>query len=156
MVGIEKVSSEGPALETVRILFREYQQELGEDLCFQSFDAELVDPLKKYGGEKGAVFIAYVDQEAAGCIALTTIGEGVCEMKRLYVRPAYRKFGVGRKLVKQLLEAAPAMGFGEMKLDTLRRLSPAIKLYEDFGFEHTSAYYSNPLDEVVYMKKSLQ
>lgn len=153
---IQFVSNEGPELETIRLLFNEYANELNENLCFQSFDAELSDPLKKYVHTGGCILLAMDGENAAGCIALMPLPEpGVCEMKRLFVRPAYRTYGLGKILVEQLLHFAVQHKFKIMKLDTLQKLQPAIKLYERFGFTHTTAYYSNPLTGVVYMQKEL-
>ena len=155
MLRIQKISSDVAALETVRQLFLEYADELQENLCFQSFDAEVKDPLKKYGPPKGALFIAYWNEAPAGCIALQPLKEeGVCEMKRLYVKPAFRKYGIGKALVEQLLEASRQLGYRSMRLDTLERLQPAIKLYEQYGFKVINAYYENPLPGVVYMERS--
>jgi len=154
MLRILKISTESAALETVRQLFLEYAEELQENLCFQSFDEEVKNPLKKYGSPMGALFLAYWNDEPAGCIALQPLKEsGVCEMKRLYVKPAFRKFGIGRALVEALLKASHEFGYNSMRLDTLERLQPAIKLYEQFGFKVINAYYENPLPGVVYMER---
>ncbi len=155
MTSIQSITTEGTALEQVRELFRAYSSELAVDLCFQSFDAELTNPLQKYGAPAGALFLAYYHDEPAGCIALQQIEPGVCEMKRLYVRPDYRQYGIGRLLVSRLLEAAAALQYTTMKLDTLDRLTAAIALYRQYGFVETTAYYSNPLEGVVYMEKRL-
>ncbi len=156
MLRIQKISPDSAALETVRQLFLEYADELQENLCFQSFDAEVKDPMKKYGPPKGALFVAYWNESPAGCIALQALKEEcVCEMKRLYVKPAFRKYGIGRALVEQLLEASHQLGYTSMRLDTLERLQPAIKLYEQYGFKVINAYYENPLPGVVYMESSL-
>jgi putative acetyltransferase len=156
MLRIIKILPESAALETVRQLFLEYAAELQEDLCFQSFDAEVKDPLKKYGPPNGALFLAYWNEEAVGCIALQPLPTaGVCEMKRLYVKPAFRKYGIGRKLVEELLQASAEIGYTKMRLDTLERLQPAINLYTDYGFQIINAYYDNPLPGVVYMEREL-
>lgn len=153
MLRIIKILPGDAALETVRQLFLEYAAELKEDLCFQSFEAEVKDPLKKYGPPLGALFLAYWNDEPAGCIALQPLSaKGVCEMKRLYVKPGFRKFGIGRSLVEALLKAAKEIGYTNMRLDTLDRLQPAIKLYEQYGFKVINAYYQNPLPGVVYME----
>jgi GNAT superfamily N-acetyltransferase len=153
---IVSVETEGDGLEDTRVMFKEYSDELNENLCFQSFNDELKDPLKKYGQPNGAIFIAYHGDEPAGCIALQILSEkGVCEMKRLYVRPRYRSTGIGEKLVDVLLESAKEKGYRKMVLDTLERLQPAINLYLRKGFINTSAYYANPLQNVVYMEKEL-
>lgn len=154
MLAIQKISTQNAALETVRQLFLEYAAELQADLCFQSFDAEVKDPLKKYGPPQGALFLAYWNEEPAGCIALQPLADaGVSEMKRLYVKPAFRKYGIGRALVEHLLEAAESLGYTRMRLDTLDRLQPAIRLYEQYGFVIINAYYDNPLPGVVYMER---
>lgn len=154
MLRILKISSESAALETVRLLFLEYAAELQEDLCFQSFDAEVRHPLQKYGPPNGVIFLAYWNEEAVGCIALQPLSEtGVCEMKRLYVQPGFRKYGIGRALAQQLIETSDLLGYSSMRLDTLERLSPAITLYKQLGFEIINAYYENPLPGVVYMER---
>ena len=158
MPSLQFVLEEGNELNHVRELFREYQQALGEDLCFQSFDAEVENPLKKYDLNKGAIILAYHENEVCGCIALQSLAdkeEGVCEMKRLYVRPAFRKLGIGRLLVDKILEVAREKGYKKMKLDTLKKLEAAIDLYKTYGFTTTQPYYQNPLGDVVYMEKDL-
>lgn len=155
MIRLEHITEANAELETVRQLFLDYQQELNADLCFQSFEAELKDPLKKYGPTTGSLLLAYYQDQPAGCIALQPLPEaGVCEMKRLYVVPSFRKFGIGRKLVQAILDDAKALGYHTMKLDTLDRLQPAIQLYKAFGFTDASAYYANPLEGVVYMQRT--
>lgn len=156
MVKIEKIETEGQALDNARLLFKEYAEELNENLCFQSFDDELKYPLKKYGAPSGSLFVAFINTEPAACIAMQPLSApGTCEMKRLYVRPSYRKRGIGDELVKVLLEDAKQKGYIKMVLDTLERLQPAIKLYQRHGFVNASAYYKNPLPNVVYMEKDL-
>ncbi|HEY0678087.1 MAG TPA: GNAT family N-acetyltransferase [Chitinophagaceae bacterium] len=156
MTTFKLIDEEGEDLEIVRLLFREYAAELQEDLCFQSFDAEVKDPLKKYVQPGGCIILAHIDGEPAGCIALMPMESAACEMKRLYVRPAYRKTGLGKVLVAKLINFAEDNGFHKMKLDTLGRLQPAIRLYERFGFTHTNPYYSNPISDAVYMEKQLR
>lgn len=156
MLDIQKVTTEGPALESIKSLFKAYLGELNEDLCFQSFDTEIDNPLYKYGAPTGALFIAFYNGVPVGCIALQPLQEPhTCEMKRLYVAPDYRKLGVGDALVKILLQEAQSLGYATMKLDTLERLQAAIQLYQKFGFETVTAYYDNPLPSVVYMQKKL-
>lgn len=143
-------------MDEIRTLFREYEKELDENLCFQSFEAELKDPLKKYGSPKGVLYIAEWDAAVAGCIALMPLQEeGVCEMKRLYVRPQFRKHKFGKAMVEKLMKDAEQLGYTTMKLDTLQKLQPAITLYKQYGFTETTAYYENPLPGVVYMQKQL-
>lgn len=156
MVTLIRVEREGDDLMTIRQLFREYEAELNVDLCFQSFEAELSNPLKKYGPPGGVIWLALWEGEAAGCIALQPLAAaGDCEMKRLYVRADHRKHGIGRILVEALLKEAREKGYARMKLDTLQRLQAAIRLYEQYGFKHTTPYYDNPINDVVYMEKTL-
>ena len=156
MLDIQKVTTEGAALESVKDLFKAYLGELNEDLCFQSFDSEIDNPLYKYSAPTGALYLAYYNATPVGCIALQPLQEAqTCEMKRLYVAPAFRKLGVGDALVQALLKEAQLLGYTTMKLDTLERLQAAIQLYQKFGFETVTAYYDNPLPSVVYMQKKL-
>lgn len=157
MLDIQKVTTEGPALESIKSLFKAYLGELNEDLCFQSFDSEIDNPLYKYSAPTGALFIAYYNAIPIGCIALQPLQEPqTCEMKRLYVDPEYRNLKIGDALVKTLLQEAQSLGYTTMKLDTLERLQAAINLYLKFGFETVTAYYDNPLPSVVYMQKKLR
>jgi ribosomal protein S18 acetylase RimI-like enzyme len=155
MLTIKAITTEGEELGIIRSLFRDYQHELNEDLCFQSFDDELQHPLNKYAPPKGALFLAYWNNDVAGCIALQDIGRGNCEMKRLYVKPSLRKHKIGEALAIKILHTAKSLGYSTMKLDTLQKLQPAIRLYKKLGFTETDSYYNNPIVEVVYMEKNL-
>lgn len=156
MLYIEHIITEGDKLDIIRNLFREYEKELDENICFQSFETELNDPLKKYGPPSGDLVLAYWNNEPAGCVALTRMKEdGACEMKRLYVKPSFRKNKIGVMLVEKLLISAKEKGYTTMRLDTLQKLESAIRLYKNFGFKNISAYYNNPLSGVVYMEKEL-
>ena len=155
MLSIKHITEKDADLDAAVQLFKDYAAELNVNLCFQSFDAELEDPLKKYGSPNGALFLGYCNNVPIACIALQPIADGSCEMKRLYVKPAFRKFKIGDTLVQQLLITAKKLGYKKMKLDTLQRLQPAINLYKKHGFIVTTAYYKNPLPEVVYMEKKL-
>ncbi len=142
----------------VETLFREYEVELDDNLCFQGFEAELAGLPGKYASPKGAILVATDTEsgEFAGVVALRPMSiEGSCEMKRMYVRPRFRGNGLGRLLAECILETASTIGYSEMLLDTLQKLQPAIELYRNLGFEEIGAYYSNPLEGVVYMKKAL-
>jgi putative acetyltransferase len=156
MLRIKHISEEGKELDIVRELFREYEKELDEDICFQSFEEELKDPLKKYGPPSGDLLLAYWDNEIAGCIALSRMkDETACEMKRLYVKPGFRKNKIGRILIEELLTSAKERNYEKMRLDTFEKLQAAVHLYKQFGFKDISAYYHNPLPNVVYMEKEL-
>ena len=156
MLRIQHVIQEGSELDRIRELFREYEKELNEDICFQSFEAELNDPLKKYGLPDGDLVLAYWNDEVAGCIALTKMKDaGACEMKRLYVKPELRKNKIGRILIEELLNSAKERNYEKMRLDTFEKLQAAVHLYQQYGFKNISAYYHNPLKGVVYMEKEL-
>lgn len=156
MLRIKHIIHEGAELDTIRDLFREYEKELDENICFQSFEEELKDPLKKYGPPSGDLMLAYWEDEIAGCIALTKMKEhGACEMKRLYVKPNFRKNKIGKMLIEDLLTSAREKNYSRMRLDTFLKLESAVHLYQKFGFKNVSAYYDNPLPNVVYMEKEL-
>ncbi|HKH62615.1 MAG TPA: GNAT family N-acetyltransferase [Flavitalea sp.] len=156
MMRIKQIREEGSELDIIRELFQEYEKELDTDLCFQQFGDELKDPLKKYGKPRGTLILAYWSEEPAGCIALTPMKQdGLCEMKRLYVRPAFRKYGIGRTLVTGLIDVARTLGYQVMRLDTFKKLKSAIILYESFGFNYIDSYYNNPFPDVVYMELRL-
>ena len=150
------ITQPSAGLEMVKLLFQQYVTELNEDLCFQHWDDELNNPLLKYGPTRGSLLLAFCNNEPAGCVAITALQEsGVCEMKRLYVKPAFRKHGIGDHLVSLILEEGKNLGYNKMVLDTLTRLSAAVRLYEKYGFINTSAYYENPLPGVLYMEKNI-
>lgn len=156
MLSIHYIINDDVETDIVRELFREYSAGLNENLCFQSFDEELQNPLKKYGEPRGSLILAYWNDVPAGCIALQPLTQtGVCEMKRLYVRPQFRKQGIADELVQLILTEAAKKRYKKMVLDTLEKLHPAIRLYTKYGFVNISAYYENPLANVVYMEKEL-
>jgi putative acetyltransferase len=139
----------------VEKLFREYVASLAEDISFQNVDDELAGLPGKYARPGGAVLIARDADEAAGAIAYRMVEPGVCEMKRLYVRPAFRGRGLGRELAYELIEDARACGYRTMLLDTLASMSSARALYRDLGFVPVAPYYDNPLPGVMYMALEL-
>ena len=142
-------------LREVRVLFTEYAASLGIDLSFQGFDAELEGLPGKYAPPEGALLIAERDGEPCGCIALRKIDERTCEMKRLYVRPACRQLGIGRELVRRVLEEARMKGYRAMRLDTLPAMRSAIAMYRSFGFREIAAYIYNPVEGALFMEKAL-
>lgn len=139
----------------VRDLFREYQASLDVDLCFQGFAEELATLPGGYAPPDGGLWLARVDGAIAGVVGLRPIEPGVAEMKRLWVRPAYRGLGLGRRLAERAVDAGRATGYRRMCLDTLGHMAAARHLYEALGFYEIPAYYDNPLDDVRYLELDL-
>jgi GNAT superfamily N-acetyltransferase len=142
-------------LAVVRLLFEEYRTSLGIDLCFQNFDAELTTLPGAYGRPRGRLWLAMDSGEAAGCVGLRPFEGDACEMKRLYVRPAHRGKGIGRKLAEKTIEVAKTLGYRRMLLDTLAAMAEATALYRGLGFKETGPYTHNPLPDVLYFELSL-
>lgn len=145
-------------------LFREYAARLGVDLCFQGFAQELDRLPEMYGPPHGILLLAHpaadtdtpgAAREAAACGALRPFEPGVCEMKRLYVRPAARGHGLGRRIAEHLLAHAHASGYRCMRLDTLADMHAAITLYESLGFRRIPPYYHNPLGQPVFFERTI-
>ncbi|HWJ96167.1 MAG TPA: GNAT family N-acetyltransferase [Telluria sp.] len=158
---VELFSAAGRAdLDAVRDIFREYAQGLGVDLCFQQFDEELANLPGDYAPPRGALFVARVDDRIAGCCALRPLDAAdypnAAEMKRLYVRPAFRGTGLGRHLAEAALDAARQRGYACVLLDTLSDMEAARALYEDLGFEEIPPYYHNPIPGAHYLKADLE
>ena len=151
------LAAEGPVrIEEARGLFREYSDATGVDLCFQNFAEELASLPGDYAPPSGRLILAYEGEEPAGCVALRGIDGEVCEMKRLYVRPAFRKTGLGRTLAEMIVGEARAMGYGLMRLDTLPSMGAAISLYRSLGFRETGPYRFNPVEGTLYMELELR
>ncbi|MBA2965608.1 GNAT family N-acetyltransferase [Ramlibacter sp. MAH-25] len=146
-------------LQATRAIFLEYAAALGVDLCFQGFDEELATLPGEYAAPRGALLLALVDGGVAGCCALRPLDSSdypiAAEMKRLYVRKAFRGFGLGRQLVEATLDAARAAGYASVLLDTLDDMEAARALYEDLGFEPIEPYYHNPIPGAHYLKVDL-
>lgn len=148
-----------PELEEVRAIFQEYAAGLGVDLCFQRFDEELAKLPGEYAAPRGALLLARVDGELAGCCALRPLDSAdytnAAEMKRLYVRKAFRGFGLGRRLAEAALDAARRAGYDCVLLDTLDDMEAARALYVDLGFQDIPPYYHNPIAGAHYLKADL-
>ncbi|MBY4596530.1 GNAT family N-acetyltransferase [bacterium BD-1] len=140
----------------VRELFAEYSSQLDVDLTFQGFEDELIQLPGEYGEPRGALLLALVDGEAAGCCALRPLDDvdysNAAEMKRLFVRKAFRGFGLGRQLAEAILEAAKRLDYACVLLDTLNDMEAARALYEELGFEEIPPYYHNPIAGAHYLK----
>jgi len=143
-------------IAAVAALFREYQQSLGVDLCFQDFEAELAALPGAYAPPRGVLLLARSNNKALGCVALRPMAGEVCEMKRLYVRPSARGLALGRSLALAVIEFARAAGYQRMRLDTLDRLHEAMQLYRSLGFQACAPYYDNPLSGVVFQELDLR
>lgn len=148
--------------EEIGALFREYTEMLvsGDPavagyLAQQNYDEELRHLEHKYGEPGGRLFLALCDGEAAGCVALRRMSDTRCELKRLYVRPAFRGRGLGRTLTERAIAAARQIGYRDMVLDTLPFLTEAIALYRRLGFEEIPQYNDSPMQEAVYLRLRL-
>jgi len=154
---IRPVSTE--ELATTRQIFIEYAGQLGIDLGFQNFDAELADLPGEYNAPAGALLLALVDGEVAGCCGLRALDSvdypNAAEMKRLYVKKPFRGFGLGRQLAEAALDAARAAGYRSVLLDTLDDMESARALYTGLGFEEIPPYYHNPVPGAHYLKTDL-
>jgi len=138
-----------------RALIEEYAASLEIDLGFQGFDEEIAHFPRGYSPPDGAVFVAWEGDEPAGVVALRRYRGSVCEMKRLYVRPAHRGNGLGRKLSEEVIAAARRLGYTTMRLDTLPTMDAAIGLYRALGFRDIPAYRFNPVADAHYMELEL-
>ncbi len=157
---VQLVAAEGPELlEQARLIFRDYEASLAVDLCFQDFDAELAALPGDYRPPAGQLLLALVDGVVAGCGAVRPLPDcdypNACEMKRLYVRPAFRGFGIGRLLVQALLDEAKRAAYSCVLLDTLDDMEAARELYTSVGFEEIPPYYFNPIAGAHYLKANL-
>ncbi len=145
----------GEKIKIVRELFREYSDSLGFDLCFQNFKEELQSLPGEYSPPAGSLLLAVSREGAAGCIALRRIDNSICEMKRLYVRPAFRGRGVGQELCRRIIATGLELGYSSMRLDTLASMSAARELYCSLGFREIEPYRYNPIEGAVFMELRL-
>jgi GNAT superfamily N-acetyltransferase len=148
--------------EQVRELFTEYTRliidrdsSFREYLAMQNYEEELFHLEKKYGPPFGRLYLAYCNQVLAGCIALRQLDEHRCEMKRLYVRPQFRKQHIGSILVRRVIAEAKSIGYKHLLLDTFPFLDVAVRMYEKLGFRHISRYNDSPMDSTIYMQLDL-
>jgi len=142
-------------IDSIRLLFLEYAQSLNFDLCFQSFDEELTGLPGDYAPPEGRLLLALYNEKAVGCVGLRKVAGGVCEMKRLWVRPEFRGRKIGRKLADAIISEARTIGYRIMKLDTVDSMKAAMAMYESMGFSETSAYRYNPIEGARYMELKL-
>ena len=143
-------------LEQARQLFLEYAESLGFSLCFQSFDKEVAGLPGDYSPPNGRLLLAEQDGKVAGCVALHGLSDGICEMKRLYVRPEFRGKALGRALAERVIAEARAAGYSQMRLDTIvGKMDSAIALYRELGFREIQPYRENPIPGAIYMELKL-
>ena len=157
---IELITPQTPTQpDALRHLFVEYAEQLGIDLCFQNFEAELDGLPGEYSAPSGTLLLALVDGEVAGCCGLRPLDSAdypnAAEMKRLYVRKAFRRFGLGRQLAEAVLDAARVAGYHSVLLDTLNDMESARALYAELGFSDIPPYYHNPIAGAHYLKVDL-
>lgn len=155
---VKFIQAESPAqVEEARRLFLEYSEWLGLNLCFQNFEKELAELPGAYALPSGRLLLVLHEDKIAGCVALRNLGDGTCEMKRLYVKPQFRGKGIGRALAVKIIEEARAAGYARMRLDTLpAQMSEAIKVYRSLGFREIDAYYHNPVEGAMFMELTLK
>jgi putative acetyltransferase len=146
---------EGKTLAAARQLFEEYAASLGISLCFQGFDKELAGLPGSYAPPRGRLLLACRGEESAGCVALRPLEPGTCEMKRLYVRPAYRTGGVGRLLAERVIQEAATAGYHRMRLDSLPTMRAALQLYRQLGFREIAPYTTSPVEGAVFLDLQL-
>lgn len=148
--------SSAAEMDAVREIFREYAGTLDVDLAFQDFEAELAQLPGDYAAPRGHLLLAMVEGDIAGCCALRPLDAAdypnASEMKRLYVRKAFRGFGLGRELAEAMLDQARRAGYACVLLDTLDGMESARALYTDLGFEEIPPYYHNPIAGSHYLK----
>jgi carbonic anhydrase len=148
-----KQAESGEELQQARQLFEEYAGWLGINLCFQNFEKELAELPGDYAPPTGRLLLATENDQTAGCVAVRKIGDGICEMKRLYVRPEFRGTGLGRTLAQKTIEAAGEIGYLRMRLDTLPgKMDKAIAMYRSLGFKNIDPYYNNPVEDAAFME----
>ncbi|MGQ0833664.1 MAG: GNAT family N-acetyltransferase [Gammaproteobacteria bacterium] len=142
-------------LPLVRELFREYAAWLGVDLGFQDFERELATLPGKYAPPDGCILLARIGGEVAGCVALRPLEPNVCEMKRLWVREAFRGRRIGERLSRAVMQRGAEIGYTVMRLDTLAHMVKAHELYRSLGFREIAPYYANPLPGAMYLEAAL-
>jgi putative acetyltransferase len=154
---VDAVGAEG--LVHARNLFRAYAAEfadsIAETLCFQGFDAEVVGLPGRYAPPSGCLLLVMDEDIPAGCVALRDLGDGACEMKRLYVASTYRGRGIGKLLVGEVIRRGERLGYRRMVLDTMPEMIGALALYREFGFVATTSYWEHPAERAVFMERLL-
>jgi putative acetyltransferase len=145
----------GDELEEARTIFQEYADSLGSDPCLQNFAEELATLPGGYARPEGRLLLAVVEDQVAGCAALRSLDLETGEMKRVYVRPAFRGLGLGRLLAESILHESRVAGYRRVRLDTLRSMVGAQRLYRELGFREIEPYGDSPIPEAVYLELEL-
>jgi len=146
----------GGLIATAKQLFQEYAESLEFDLCFQNFDQEMDDFPGQYSPPLGRLFLALSETRPIGCVGLRYFEKGICEMKRLYVRPDFRGQKAGRLLAEATIKAGKGIGYEIMRLDTLQPMKSANILYNSLGFREIDPYRNNPIKGAIYMELHLK
>lgn len=141
--------------EEAKLLFMEYADALSIDLCFQNFEDELKYLSVQYGLPRGSLILAYTNDTAIGCVGIRQLNEDTAELKRMYVREAFRSLKIGRKLLELAIENATQLAYKSIRLDTLADMTSALHLYRSLGFYEIPAYRYNPAESAVFMEKKL-
>lgn len=141
--------------EEAKVLFKEYAGAINIDLSFQHFDEELSEIKKMYSHAEGGIILAKNENEFTGCVAIRKFDKTVGELKRMFVKPRYQNFGIGKILLEHAIALAKKCNYKLIRLDTLNYMTPAIHLYKQYGFYEIESYYHNPINTAVYFEKKL-
>jgi ribosomal protein S18 acetylase RimI-like enzyme len=144
------------SVEQAKSLIQEYAESLEFDLKFQDFDTEMEIFPEHYASPRGCLYIAMDENQPVGCVALRDLGDGICEMKRLYVKPNYRGQNIGRSLAETVIQAAGKLGYDRMRLDTIPSMKQANGLYKVLGFKEIAPYRFNPIDGATFFELNLK
>jgi putative acetyltransferase len=151
-----RISKTDNDFETGRLLFEEYAHSLNVDLSFQNFSKELDAISQQYDKPSGGLLLAFCDDLPVGCAGIRRLNDETAELKRMYVKDAYRGLKIGVELLQQSIDLAKTLGYKKLRLDTLANMTKAQQLYHSFGFYQIDAYRYNPLAGTIYMEKDLE
>lgn len=154
MIKVIQAKSE-KELNIIRKLFTEYTNWLGFDLSFQNFEKEFAELPGRYTPPTGRLLLALYNNKVAGCVGLREFAKGICEMKRMYIKPKYRRKGIGRRLAIAVIEEAKKIGYKKMRLDTVPWMNEAIELYYSLGFKKIKPYRYNPIKGSLFLELRL-